>query len=128
MRPSYRIKGVGTLREITIWKAIVFGILTLGIYPLVVTYQNANDIQGARRRPFDLWVVFFWLGLFVAPLMLGLWVLSMMGLQEIREQAGLPDSHTGVVALILALFLPPVGQILWAAHVNATLREAGEEA
>ena len=83
--------------------------------------------QDARRNPFDAWPVFFWLGLVIAPLMLVVWVINMVGLKEIRDGAGLPDSSMGIAALILALLLPPVGHILWAVHFNDTLSAAGVE-
>ena len=121
MRPVYTLPGIGPLREITIWKAIVFGILTLGIYLLVVGYQNSKDIQNARETPFDLWVVFFILGIFFWPLMLVLWVFNFIGVSEIRSRIGLADSPMGIVALIFGVVFPPVGKILWAFHFNETL-------
>ena len=126
MRPRYRIPDVGTLREITIWKAIVFGILTFGIYLLVVTYQNSADLQNARERPFDAWELFFWVGLLVGPLHLVLWVLNYLGVEEIRDRTGQSGSSLGIAALILAVILPPVGQIIWAVHFNETIEAPGE--
>ncbi|MHC4931930.1 MAG: DUF4234 domain-containing protein [Planctomycetota bacterium] len=122
MRPIYTLPGIGSLREITIWKAIVFGILTFGIYVLVVGYQNSQDIQRARETPFDLWVVFFILGIFFWPLMVVLWVFNLIGVSEIRSRMGLSDSPMGIVSLIFAVVFPPIGQLLWAFHVNETLR------
>jgi hypothetical protein len=124
MRPSYSIPGVGNLREITIWKAIIFGILTFGIYLYVVTYGSSSDIDRARESRFEFWVLFFIVGIFIPPFMLVVWVLNLIGLGEIRERAGLPASAMGVVALIFALLLPPVGQLIWAVHYNGTLFSA----
>ena len=124
MRPVYVIPGIGRLREITIWKAILFGILTFGIYLLVVGYQNSRDIQNAREDPFDLWVVFFILGIFIWPLVVVLWAFNLMGVSEIRGRAELADSPMGVISLIFAVLFLPIGNLLWAFHFNETLHLA----
>ena len=118
MRPVYDVPEFGPVREITLWKAIVFSILTLGIYYLILTYQSTDDLQRVRDRPFDTWALFFWLGVFLPPLHVVLWVVNLLALDEIRDVLRLRSSGLGIAALILAALLPPIGQLVWAVHFN----------
>lgn len=127
MRPSYSVPDVGTLREITLWKAIVLGIVTFGIYYLVLTYQNTRDIQTARSQPFEAWQVLFWIGVipFLGFLHIVLYVFNGMGYREFRQRQGLEDEPLWIVALVLAVVIAPVGQIIWAVTFNGWLRRSG---
>ncbi len=128
MRPAYLLPNGKTVHEITIWKAIVFGILTLGIYVLVVQYGTTRDIQGARKEPFELWQVFFWVGILIGLLHVINWVFNGIGLTEWRRAGGLQESSLWIVALVLAVLVYPVGAIIWAVHYNETIRAVGKPA
>lgn len=129
MRPSYSVPDIGTFREITLWKAIVLGILTLGIYLYVVTYQHTRDIQQARAQPFDAWLMVFWIGVipFLGILHFVLYVFNGLGYKEFMESQGKKDDSLWIVSLVLAIVLPPVGQILWAVTFNNWIRSAGSK-
>jgi hypothetical protein len=120
MRPAYTLPNGKTLRELTLWKAIVFSVLTFGIYYFVLTYQNTRDIQGARARPFGAWQVIFWLGLFIPFLTMVLWVVNVQGLNEFRQRSKMPSNSTGWIAFVFAILMGPVGAIIWAIHFNGT--------
>lgn len=128
MRPTHEVPGVGQYRELTIWKAIVFGILTFGIYYLVLTYQNTKDIQNGRQEPFSLWPVFFWVGILFGPLHIVIYAFNGIGLNELRQRTGQSESNLWIAALVLAFVLPPIGEIIWAVHHNETVRVAAKGA
>ena len=126
MRPTYRLQTGLTLRELTMWKAIVFSLLTLGIYYLLLVYQHTDELQRGRPDPVGNWVLFFVLGIFFPPLMAVLWVFNMQAFKE-HTPPQLQEETTPILALILGVVIPPVGQILWASHVNAVLERSGVE-
>lgn len=130
MRPSHTVPGIGTLREVTLWKAILLSIVTLGIYYLVLVYQNTRDIQDSRTRPSGAWPVLFWIG--VIPLLgflhVVLYVLNGVGFREFLDRQGRRDDGLWIAALVLAVVLPPVGQVVWAVTLNGWLRLTGTPA
>lgn len=125
MRPTFTIPNVGTLREITIWKAIVLTIVTLGIYMLVLIYQHSKDLHATAKEPSNLWQIMYWLSFVTFGVtMVVLYVINGLAFKEMRARAGLNDDPMWIIALVLSLVLPLVGQILWAVHFNDTLRVA----
>ncbi len=110
------------LREIPIAKTLILGILTLSIYYWIIVYRNTEDIQKARDQPFEFWVLLFWLGVFISPVYIVNFIFNGIGLNELRAKAGRPEDQTWIAALVLSLFIPIVGQIVWAVHFNNTLR------
>lgn len=125
MRPAYTVPDIGTLREITLWKAIVLSIITFGIYYVVVVYQNTHDIQEARKEPLGAWKVLFWFGIILGPLHIVLYAFNGIGCKEFRARQGDQDDSLWIVALVLAVLIAPVGQIIWAVTFNGWLRQSG---
>lgn len=127
MRPSHAVPGIGTLREVTLWKAVLLSIVTLGIYYLVLVYQNTRDIQEARTEPSGAWRVLFWVGVipFLGFLHVVLYVLNGVGFREFLTRQNRRDDSLWIVALVLAVVLPPVGQVIWAVTFNDWLRLTG---
>ncbi len=128
MRPSYTLSTGHQLREITLWKAIVLSIITFGIYYLILVYQNTKDLQATRAQPFEAWQVVFWIGVipFLGFLHFILYAFNFMGLRELRQRSKQDDDALAIVALVLAIVLAPVGQIIWAIHFNETARVASQ--
>ncbi len=114
-----------TLRAIPIGKAIVLSIITLGIYYLITVYRNTKDIQAARAQPFGAWQIVFWLGVFLPFVGIVNYVMNGIGLSELRSTRNLDSSIMWVVALVLTIMVPPIGQIVWAVHYNGSLTETG---
>ncbi len=117
-----------TLRAIAIAKVIILSILTFGIYFLVSVYKNTKDIQNARAQPFGAWRLVFWLGVFLPIIGLVNYVMNGVGLAELRSQRNADTSTLWIVALVLSIVLPPIGQIIWAVHYNASLTAASQGA
>jgi hypothetical protein len=92
----------------------------------VLTCKHAADLQAAHPRPLASWKVFFGVGLLVTPLHIVLWVYNLQALQELRRASDLGDETMGILSLVLGILLAPVGQILWAVHVNTTLETIGQ--
>ncbi len=114
-----------TLRVLPIAKAILLSIITLGIYFLITVYRNTKDIQTARAQPFAAWQLVFWLSVFLPFVGVINYAMNGVGLSELRSRRNLDSSIMWVVALVLAIMVPPVGQIVWAVHYNDTLSETG---
>lgn len=125
MRPAHTIPNVGTLREITMWKAIVLSIVTIGVYYAVLVYQHSKDLQTTKTKDASMWMLWFWLGFITAGLTwIVLYVFNGQAYKEIRAGTGQAESSLWIAALVLAILLPPVGQIIWAVHFNDGLRAA----
>ncbi len=116
------------MRSIPIGKTILLSIITLTIYYHITVYRNTQDIQNARAAPFGAWQVVFWVGIFIPFVGLVNYIMNGIGLGELRAQRNLPASSMWIVALIVSLLIPIVGQVLWAVHYNGTLTETGSGA
>lgn len=126
MRPAREVPGIGTLRPCTLWRALLLSVATLGVYYLVLVYQNTRDIQSARTRPLRGWRVLFWLGAlpFLGLLHAVLYLSNGLGFREFLARQGRRDDRVWLLAAVLAL-VPPVGQVLWAVTFDGWLRLTG---
>lgn len=102
--------------------------LTFAIYYMVLVYQQSKDIQATKKEPSSTWMVLYWVGFVTGGVTwLVLYALNGVAFKEMRTRLGYADDPMWIVALVLAILLPPVGQILWAAHYNDTIRTASGE-
>ena len=114
----------GRLREVSIGKAIAFGILTFGIYTNMLIFKMSGDL-GRSQGGFSSWKSFFWLAFFL-PIIGGIFALVLYfknnkQANALREQRGMKAGYLPFIFLFIPL-LNIAAPFMWVSHYNQVAR------